>query len=161
MSNNKTKMLLILSLILVSLLSNNLSIPFFEFEGKGIVNHDKALALQAHDPSLNNTNIQSTTSPIYKTNNSSSDICALVDKAYALYSQGNYTHAIQYYNKALAIDPNDNMRWMVRVMLFTTKVITNLPYNITIKFTIDPHYTNAIYDKDTALNRTESDVGSR
>ena len=40
-------MLLILSLILVSLLSNNLSIPFFEFEGKGIVNHDRALALQA------------------------------------------------------------------------------------------------------------------
>ena len=57
-----------LSLILVGLLSNKLSNPFFELEGKGIVNHDKALALQAHDPSLNNTNIQSTTSPIYKTN---------------------------------------------------------------------------------------------
>jgi hypothetical protein len=44
-------MLLILSLILVSLLSNNLSTAFFEFEGKGIINHDKALALKPHDPS--------------------------------------------------------------------------------------------------------------
>ena len=104
---DKTILLLMLSLILVGLLSNKLSNPFFEFEGKGIVNHDTALALQAHDPSLNNTNIQSTTSPIYKTNSSSSDVSALVDKAYALYSQGNYTQAIQYYDKALAIDPND------------------------------------------------------
>ena len=68
MSHYKAKLLLIISVILVSLLSNNLSTPFFEFEGKGIVNHDKALVLQAHDPSLNNTNTQSTTSPIYKTN---------------------------------------------------------------------------------------------
>ena len=44
-----------------------------------------------------------TTSPIYKTNNSSSDVSAFVDKANSLYTQGNYTQAIQYYDKALAI----------------------------------------------------------
>jgi tetratricopeptide (TPR) repeat protein len=62
--------------------------------------------------------------PIYETNiSSSSDVSALVDKAYALYSEGNNKLVIQYYNKALAIDP---------------------------------HYRDAIYDKDTALNRTAS-----
>ena len=78
-------------------------------------------------------------------------------------------------------------------MLFTTKVITNLPYNITIllyydfifypsKFrsnalynqgnnklaiqyydkalAIDPHYTDAIYDRDTALNGSSSNVSA-
>jgi tetratricopeptide (TPR) repeat protein len=47
----------------------------------------------------------------------------LVNKTTTLYYQGNYTQAIQYYDKALAIDP---------------------------------HYMDAIYDKDTALNRTAS-----
>ena len=69
MPHYKAKLLLIISVILVSLLSNKSSTPFFEFEGKGIVNHDKALALQAHDPS-----------PIYKTNSSSSDASVLVNK---------------------------------------------------------------------------------
>ena len=40
----------------MSLLSNKLSTPFFEFEGKGNINHDTALALNTlHDPSQNNT----------------------------------------------------------------------------------------------------------
>ena len=67
MSNNKTKLLLILSLILVSLLSNKLSTPFI-FEGRDSINHYMALALKPHNPSQNNTSVQSTTSPIYKTN---------------------------------------------------------------------------------------------
>jgi hypothetical protein len=86
MSSNKTKLLLIISLILVSLLSNKLSTPFFEFEGRDSINHDTALALKPHDPSQNNTGVQSTTPRIYKTNNSSSNVSAFVDKAYALYS---------------------------------------------------------------------------
>ena len=32
---------------------------------------------------------------------------SLNGKGNALYSQGNYTQAIQYYDKALAVDPND------------------------------------------------------
>jgi hypothetical protein len=85
MSDYKSKLLLILSLILVSLLSNKLSTSFFEFEGRDSINHNTALALKPHDPSQNNTNIQSITSPIYKTNNSSSDVSALVDKDNALF----------------------------------------------------------------------------
>ena len=46
---DKTKLLLMLSLILVSLLSNKLSTPFFEFEGKGNINHDTALAFTPPD----------------------------------------------------------------------------------------------------------------
>jgi tetratricopeptide (TPR) repeat protein len=107
MSNNKTKLLLILSLILVSLLSNKISNPLFDFEGRGSINHDTALAFTYSDPSRNNIDIQSTTSPIYQTNNSSSDVSALVNKGDALYKQGNYTQAIQYYDKVLAIDPKD------------------------------------------------------
>jgi hypothetical protein len=41
---DKAKLLLMLSLILVSLLSNKLSIPFFDFEGRDSINHDTALA---------------------------------------------------------------------------------------------------------------------
>ena len=32
---------------------------------------------------------------------------ALIDKGNALYNQSNYIQAIQYYDKALAIDPNN------------------------------------------------------
>ena len=116
-------------MILLSLFSNKSSTHFFEFEGKGNINRYVASALGStlHDPSQNNTDIQSTTSPIYQTNTASSDVSILVNKATALSYQGNYTQAIQYYDKALDIDP---------------------------------HYTNAIYDKDTAFNRTESDVST-
>jgi len=57
MSNNKTKLL---SVILVSLLSNKSSTPFFEIEGKGINNQYAALALGStlHEPSQNNTNMR-------------------------------------------------------------------------------------------------------
>jgi|SRR5690349_4367868 len=106
MSNDKTKLLLILSLILVSLLSNKLSTPFFEFEGKGIINPGTALAVKPSDPSRNNTDMRSTTSTINQTNNASSEVSTLVNKAYALYKQGNYTQAIQYYDRALDVDPN-------------------------------------------------------
>ena len=60
---DKAKLLLILSLILVILLSNT---PFFE--GKDI-SHNTTLAFTPPDPSQNNTNIQSTASPIHQTNN--------------------------------------------------------------------------------------------
>ena len=50
MSHYKTKLLLIISVILVSLLSNILSTPLFEFEGRDSINHDTALALKPHDP---------------------------------------------------------------------------------------------------------------
>ena len=81
MSNNKTKLLLILSLILVSMLCNRLSTPFFEFQGKDNTNHNTALALKQPDRSQNNTEIQSTMSPIYQTNDSSSNGSALINKA--------------------------------------------------------------------------------
>ena len=76
----------------------------------------------------------------------------MVDKAYALYSQGNYTQAIQYYDKALAIDPNDkdaldgkgnalyNQGNNKQAIQYYDKALA-----------IDPHYTDAIYDRDTAL----------
>ena len=44
---DKAKLLLILSVILVSALSNILSTPFFEFEGRDIINHNTALALKS------------------------------------------------------------------------------------------------------------------
>ena len=101
----KTKLLLIISVILVSLISNKSSAPFFEFEGKGIINQYVALALglTLHEPSQNNTDIRSITSPINQTNRPSSDLSTLVNKGHALYNQGNYTQAIQYYDKALDI----------------------------------------------------------
>ena len=110
MSNDKIKLLLILSVILVSLLSFKSFTPFFEFEGKGIINQYAALALGStlHKPSQNNTDIRSITSPINRTNNSSSaDVSALVNQGHALYNQGNYSQAIQYYDKASEMDPND------------------------------------------------------
>ena len=103
MPPNKAKLLLIISVILVSLLSNKSSNPFFEFEGKGNINRDTALALKPPGTPQNNTDVQST---IYKTNNSSSQVSASVNKAYVLYSQGNFTQAIRSFDKALAIDPN-------------------------------------------------------
>jgi hypothetical protein len=67
MPKYKAILLLILLMISVSSLSNKSSAPFFEFEGKGNINHDTALALTPHDPSQN-TKTQSITSPIYKIN---------------------------------------------------------------------------------------------
>jgi tetratricopeptide (TPR) repeat protein len=129
MSNDKAKLLLILSVILVSLLSNKSPTPFYEFEGKGIINHYAALALGStlHNPSQNNTDVQSITFPVNRTNKSSSDVSTLVNKATTLYYQGNNKLAIQYYDKALAIDP---------------------------------HYVDALYDRDTALNGTAFDASA-
>src|SRR5690349_18321295 len=105
---DKTKLLLIVSLILASLLSNKLSTPFFEFESKGNIDYNTALALKQPGRSQNNTEIQSTMSPIYQTNDSSSDVSTLINKANALYYLGNYTEAIRYYDKALTLDPKDS-----------------------------------------------------
>ncbi len=107
MSNNKTKLLLILSVILASLLSNILSNPFIKLENKGSINHYTTLAYALPDPSQNNTDIQSITYPIYKTNNSSSNILALVHMGSTLSNQGNYTRAMPYFDKVLEIDPNN------------------------------------------------------
>jgi tetratricopeptide (TPR) repeat protein len=107
---DKTKLLLILSVILVSLLSNKSFTPFFEFEGKGIINQYVTLALGStlREPPQNNTDIRSITSPINRRNSSSSaEVSSLVNQGDALFNQGNYTQAIQYYNKVLDIDPND------------------------------------------------------
>jgi tetratricopeptide (TPR) repeat protein len=106
---DKTKLLLLLSLILASLLSNIFSTSFFEFQGKGNTNHNTALALKPPGRSQNNTEIQSTMSPIYQTNDSSSDVSTLINKANALYYLGNYTEAIRYYDKALTLDPKDKV----------------------------------------------------
>src|SRR5215467_14328955 len=105
MSNDKTKLLSILSVILVSLLSNILSNPFIELENKGSINHNTTLAYA--DPSQNNTDMLSATSPIYKTNNSSSNVLALVHKGSTLSNQGNYTEAMPYFDRALEIDSNN------------------------------------------------------
>ena len=163
MSNDKAKLLLILSVILVSLLSNKSPTPFYEFEGKGVINHFAALALGStlHNPSQNNTDVQYITSPIYKTNRSSSDVLALVNNAYSLYSQGNYTQAIRYYDNALTIDPNDK-----RALDGKGNALYNQGNNkLAIQYydkalAIDPHYVDAIYDRDTALNRSSSDVSA-
>jgi tetratricopeptide (TPR) repeat protein len=131
----KAILLLILSLILVNLLSNNSSTPFFEFEGKGIINHYAALALGStpHDPSQNNTEGQSTTYPIYQRNKSSSVVSTLVDKAYAIYSQGNYTQAIEYYDRMLDIDPGDKNTLDSKGNVFSNQAITHKLFNTMIR----------------------------
>ena len=161
MSHYKAKLLLIISVILVSALSNILSTHFFEFEGRDIINHNTALALKSHDPSQNNTGVQSTTSPIYKTNNSSSDVSAFVDKAYSLYSHGNYTQAIQYYDKALVIDPNDKHALDGKGNALYNQGNNKLAIQYYDKaLAIDPHYTDAIYDRDTAFHGSSSNVSA-
>jgi hypothetical protein len=68
MLNDKTKLLLIVSLILVSLLFNKSSSAFFDFEGKGNINHYAALALESALPTHNDTDARSiTSSPINQT----------------------------------------------------------------------------------------------
>jgi len=92
MSNDKTELLLILSVILASLLSNKSFTPFFEFEGNGNIDQYAALALGStlHKPSQNNTDIRSITSPVNRKNSSSSaDVSTLINKGGALYNQGN------------------------------------------------------------------------
>ena len=74
MLHHNAKLLLILSVILVSLLSNKSFTPFFEFEGNGNIDQYAALALGStlREPSQINTDIRSITSPINRTNSSSS-----------------------------------------------------------------------------------------
>ena len=48
---------------------------------------------------------------------------ALNNKGNALSSQGNYTQAITYYDKALAIDPGTNMHYMIKQIHLIGKVI--------------------------------------
>jgi hypothetical protein len=97
MLHYNANLLLILSVILGSLLSEKSSTPFFEFEDNGINNQYAALALGStlRESSQNNTDIRSITSPINRTNrSSSSDVSTLVNQGDALFNQGNYTQAI-------------------------------------------------------------------
>jgi tetratricopeptide (TPR) repeat protein len=147
---DKAKLLLILSLILVSLLSNELSTLFFE--GKDI-SHNTALAFTPPDPSQNITHIQSTTSPIYKTNNSSSDVSALVNKATALYNQSEYRQAIQYYDRALAIDPNYKQALYGKgSALYSQGNYTQAIWYYDKALAIDPNYILALDGKGNALS---------
>ena len=59
LTHYKAKLLLLISMILVSLLSNKSFTPFFEFDGKGILNQHMVLALGStlNEPSQNNTDI--------------------------------------------------------------------------------------------------------
>jgi tetratricopeptide (TPR) repeat protein len=159
----------------VSLLFNKPSSAFFDFEVTGNVSHDSAIAFRPpSDPSRNKTDIQSTTSPIYKTNNSSPDVSTLVYEATALYNQGNYTKAIQYYDKALAIDPNNKaiLDSKADTLVILGNYTQALQYYDKVS-TIDPkyglfgkanalailgNYTQAIqyYDKALAINPKES-----
>ena len=148
---DKTKLLLILSVILVSLLSNKLSAPFFE----GNVIHDTALALRStfHDPFQNNTGIQSTISPNYQKNSTSSNVSALVHKGSALYSLGNYTQAIQYYDKALAVDPNNKRALNNKgSTLYSLGNYRQAIQSFDKALAIDPNYAAALTGKGAALD---------
>src|SRR5215469_11013199 len=66
----------------------------------------------------------------------------------ALYNVGNYSQAIQYYDKALAIDPH-----YVKALTNKGVALDNLGnYAGAIEYydkalAIDPHYINALYNK--------------
>ena len=51
------------------------------------------------------------------------DVDALNNKGLALDDLGNYTGAVKYYDKALAIDPNDTYYIIHRVSLINNKGI--------------------------------------
>lgn len=152
MSEYKTKLLLILSVILVSLFSNISSNPFIELENKGSINHDTTLAYALPDPSRNNTDIQSTTSPIYKTNNSSSNVLALVHKGSTLSNQGNYTEAIPYFDRALEIDPNNKFAFDGKGnALYGLGNDTQAIQYFDKALAVDPNFKQALYDKGFTL----------
>jgi hypothetical protein len=154
MPNHKTKLLLILSVILVSLLSNKSFTPFFEFKGNVNINQYAGLALGStlREPSQNNTDIRSITSPINRTNNSSSaDVSTLVNQGDALFNQGNYTQAIQYYDKALAIHPN--YKNALNGKGSALDGIGNAFYN-------QGNYTQAIQYYNKALSINSTDTGT-
>src|SRR5690349_2106407 len=79
-------------------------------------------------------------------------IRALVDKGNALLDQGNYTQAIQYFEKALAIDPNDKV-----ALANKGSALSSLGnYTQAIQYydkslAIDPNYDVALYNKGNAL----------
>jgi uncharacterized protein YjbI with pentapeptide repeats/Flp pilus assembly protein TadD len=91
---------------------------------------------------------------------------ALYDKGAALVKEGNYTQAIQYLNKSLAIDPNFKDALNTKQMLSDQKNILftkgdNLlqidNYTEAIKYfdkvlAIDPKHNDALDDKGNALN---------
>jgi tetratricopeptide (TPR) repeat protein len=129
-----------------------LSTSFFEFEDRDSINHNTALALKPHDPSQNNTDAQSTTSPINRTNNSSSDVLALVHKGSTLSKQGNYTQAIQSFDKALVIDPNFTAALTGKgVALYSLGKHTQDMQYYDKALAVDPNYEVALYNKGNAL----------
>ena len=71
------------------------------------------------------------------------------NKADALYSQGNYTQAIQYYDRAFAVDPNDT---------YALNGKGNALDGIGSTFYNQGKYTQSIqyYNKALAINSTDS-----
>ena len=73
----------------------------------------------------------------------------MVNKGDAFYNQGNYTQAIQYYDKALATDPNDKYALDGKGNALHNQGNNKLAIQYYDKaLAIDPHYMDAIYDKD-------------
>ncbi|MGB6593241.1 MAG: tetratricopeptide repeat protein [Candidatus Nitrosopolaris sp.] len=73
------------------------------------------------------------------------EVQQLGNKGAALVDLGNYTQAITYFDKALAIDPNDkyalNLKQLAQVTLHTTLPIQTITGNVT-KFL---EYENSTY----------------
>ena len=102
------------------------------------------LALFHHSP---------TTQALSATQILSNNKYALYDKGDVLISKGNYTQAIQYFDKALAIDPND------KYALYDKGNALNYLGNYTEAITyldkalaIDPNYKWALLNKGDALD---------
>jgi Flp pilus assembly protein TadD len=84
------------------------------------------------------------------------DVGDFNDKGDELYNQERYQEAIEWYDKALAIDPN-----YTRALNGKGNALLNLEkYQEAIEWydkalAIDPNYTRAFYNKGNALNRLE------
>lgn len=81
------------------------------------------------------------------------DVSALIDKADALTGLGNYTQALQYFDKALDIDPNDkNVLYDKGDTLYKQGDNTQAIQYFDKVLAIDPNYKYALDGKQNALS---------
>jgi tetratricopeptide (TPR) repeat protein len=107
--------------------------------------------------SVFNCYYQHTASAFRQTQRTSSNTSltnTLIDNGNALYNQSNYIQAIQYFDKALAIEPNnDDALYDKGAALNQLGNYTQaIPY-LDKALAIEPNYTGALEDKGAALNQ--------
>jgi tetratricopeptide (TPR) repeat protein len=121
--------------------------------------HDKQMLLIPYSLLIISITVSLVTFPNVFAQNKSVDFNALVNKGLALDNLGNHTVALQYFDKALAIQPNNfNVLYNKGVTLYDLGNYTEAIKYYDKALAIQPNNFDVLYNKANALAKLGSSI---